>query len=150
MRVSELCKRPLVTCARDTTAREVAAVMRARHVGAVVVLDGAGRPAGIVTDRDLVVEVMAEAVDPDALLAEDVMAASPQTALDCESLTDAMWRMRAHGVRRLPVVDAAGIAIGMLAADDIAVSLAADLRELMQIAPAQREREARARAATLR
>lgn len=145
MKVSELCRRPLVTCPRDASAREVAAVMRARHVGALVVVDSAGRPAGIVTDRDLVIEVMAPGANADALLAQDVMTESPQTALDCESLVDAMWRMRAHGVRRLPVVDAAGVAVGMLAADDIAASLAADLRELMQIAPAQREREARAR-----
>ena len=103
MRVGDICKRSVVTCRRDASALELACLMRERRVGDVVVMDeqdGASTPIGIVTDRDLVVEVMANSVDPDMLRADEMIVGELVTVLDTELVYDAIWHMRRKGVRR--------------------------------------------------
>jgi CBS domain-containing protein len=150
--IGEICTRGVVTCKRDTSALELAQLMRERHVGAVVVVDGPeGRatPVGIVTDRDLVVEVMACSVDPGMLLAADLIVADPVTALDSELVFDAIWHMRRKGIRRLPVVDAQGYLTGILTSDDVTRFLAEQLTSVATIVPGQRQREQAKRSASL-
>src|ERR1039457_5778295 len=68
MRINQICTHAVVSCHRDTSALEIAKMMRDRHVGDIIVVDNTGGgavPVGIVTDRDLVVQVMARSVDPD-------------------------------------------------------------------------------------
>ena len=70
MRSGEICTRSVVTCGRDTRVLPLAQLMRNHHVGDVIVVDeheGKLTPAGVVTDRDPVVEVMAKSVNPDPL-----------------------------------------------------------------------------------
>jgi CBS domain-containing protein len=102
--------------------------MRENHVGSLVVVAQAGTPVlpvGMITDRDLAVGVMALGLDPEKTLVEAAM--RPRIALvrDSEGLGRAIALMRAEGVRRLPVVDAEGNLVGILAADDL-IELFAD------------------------
>lgn len=150
MRIGELCTREVVYCERATGVVEVAQLMRSHHVGDLIVVDrcnGRLRPVGIVTDRDLVVEVLARRVDPDSVTAGDLMTTALVTAQETEPVHDAIERMRARAVRRLPVVDDEGLLIGVLTADDVTELLAEELTEVARIGLRQLavEKSARAR-----
>ena len=140
MRIGEVCTRGVVYCGRDASVLEVAQMMRNHHVGDLVVAEtrnGRLEPLGVVTDRDLVIKVLAEGVGPETLKAADLMTRKLVTAADSESTHEAIVRMRAQGVRRLPVVDRSGALVGMLSADDVTEFLAEELTELAHIAPRQ-------------
>jgi CBS domain-containing protein len=95
--------------------------MREHHVGFLVVHqlgDDLRRPIGVVTDRDLVVQVMAKRADPEALKVDDVMTRQPLIAIESEDLSDLLQAMRLGGVRRVPVVDVRGALTGVVAIDD--------------------------------
>jgi len=140
MRIGELCTREVVYCGPHDSVPVVAQLMRNHHVGDLIVAEAHGGrliPVGVVTDRDLVVKVLAEDVAPDVLLARDLMTRTLVTATDSESVYDAVERMRAEGVRRLPVVGADGSLIGVLSADDITEFLAEELTGVARIGPRQ-------------
>ena len=148
MHIGEICTRSVVTCGREASAIEIARLMRDRHVGDVVVVepcDGGSKPVGIVTDRDLVVQVMAAPVDPDRLRAEDLVPRQLVTALESEGIYDAIWHMRSRGIRRLPVVDPRGRLRGVLSVDDVTRCLADELSEVGRIGKRQVEVEAAVR-----
>lgn len=122
MAIGEICSREVVFVARSESCAQAARLMRENHVGSLVVVAKAGAPAmpiGMITDRDLAVGVMALGLDPEKTLVEAVM--RPRIALvrESEGLGRAIALMRAEGVRRLPVVDADGNLVGVLAADDL-------------------------------
>ncbi|MES1943608.1 hypothetical protein PC39_05820 [Salinisphaera sp. PC39] len=118
MKVGSFCNRDPVTVRRDTEIREAARSMRTHHVGALVVVDG-GRPVGIVTDRDLVIEVLAGDVSDDKLTIGDVMTQDVGVIEEDEGFSEALVKMAELGARRLPVVDARGHLVGMVSLDDI-------------------------------
>lgn len=145
MQIGEICTREVVVCERDTNAVELAQLMRDRHVGDVIVVEpveGRAVPVGIVTDRDLVLDVLAEEADPATLAAGDLMSAELVTARDTEVVYDAVWHMRSKGIRRLPVVDARGFLVGVLTADDVTAFLAEELAQIARIVPYQTRLEA--------
>lgn len=122
MRVGEYCTRDVAIATPDTGIAEAARLMRAEHVGDLVVVeevDGARRPVGIVTDRDLVLEVLAVGLDPDAVTVGALSTRTLEAARTDEDLMDVLARMRTSGVRRMPVVDALGELAGILTADDV-------------------------------
>ena len=144
MRIGEICTREVVYCSRGAGVLEVAQLMRNHHVGDLIVAetrDGRLEPVGIVTDRDLVVKVLAEGVAPEALTAGDLMTRALVTAAESASVHEAIERMREEGVRRLPVVGADRALVGMLTRDDVTEFLAEELTGLAQIAPRQSVRE---------
>jgi len=147
MYISEICTHDVVTCARSTGVQELAQLMRDRHVGDVVVVDrgeDGAVPAGIVTDRDIVVRVLAKGLDVDAVTAGDLMGEPLITAFDSEAVHDAIWRMRSAGIRRLPVTDARGVLAGVVTMHDIAAHLAAELADMVRIVPSQGRHEQQA------
>jgi CBS domain-containing protein len=92
------------------------------HVGDLVVVEeaaGARRPVGIVTDRDLVMEVLAPGLDPETVTVGDLPTRDLAVAGVGDDLMETLARMGALGVRRMPVVDADGALAGILAADDV-------------------------------
>lgn len=123
MRVGDLCSRAVATVAPAASLREAALAMRNAHVGALVVVQhdgGRARPVGIVTDRDIVVAVIAvPGARPEGIRVRDVMPGRLLLAREDESAFDAVRTMQDNGVRRLPVVDAAGNLCGMLSAEDV-------------------------------
>jgi signal-transduction protein with cAMP-binding, CBS, and nucleotidyltransferase domain len=136
MHVGQICNRSLVTCDREMPAAELARKMRDQHVADVLVVeDHGGRltPVGLVTDRDLVVGVIARGRDPNQVRAADIMCADLETVVDSELIYDAIWHMRKRQIVRLPVVDAHGALVGMLTADDVAEFLASELTEVARL-----------------
>ena len=122
MRVGEYCTREVVIATRDTGIGEAARLMREEHVGDLVVVvehDEAKRPVGIVTDRDLVLEVLARDIDPISVTVGDLPSRELAVAGENDDLMDTLERMRGLGVRRIPVVDSDGALTGILAVDDM-------------------------------
>jgi CBS domain-containing protein len=144
MNVGEVCNREVVVIEKGATVLEAARRMRSEHVGDLVVVTRTDRrrPVGIVTDRDLVVGVMAmDYPHGRALLVGDVMSAELVTAREDEPLEDAIGRMRVHGVRRVPVVNAEGTLEGLLTLDDLLDLLVGELGQLTRVMPRQRQQE---------
>lgn len=148
MRVSQVCTRNVVCAASDRTVREVAETMRRNHVGSVVVVDGrhaedaGSAPIGLLTDRDIVVSVVAPGILPEVVTVGDVMSLPLYTIDEDSELADAIARMREKGVRRLVVTDRAGGLAGILAVDDVYDALTAQLGELGRAVEREQVREA--------
>lgn len=124
MNALELCQRKVVTVRRHEELGTAAWMMRERHVGCLVVVEPAGvtggeRPIGMLTDRDIVTNVILHDSDPRAVSVEQAMTRQPLTVSTTTSIEDALQRMRAGHVRRVPVVDERGRLAGILALDDI-------------------------------
>jgi CBS domain-containing protein len=148
MLLRDVCMPDVVFCSADTRVNEAAHLMRHRHVGDLVIVeDPAGDriPLGVVTDRDIVVEVLANNLDPATTTVADIMRTPVVIAADNEDTEQAMERMRAHGVRRLPVVGAGGALVGIVTLDDLLKVLAADAAILLDIVAKAQTHEHRAR-----
>jgi CBS domain-containing protein len=142
MNAYELCQRHVVTVRRHEELATAAWMMRERNVGCLVVVESAGamggeKPIGMLTDRDIVTNVIARKGDPCTLVVEDVMTLRPLTVWASASLEDALQRMRSGGVRRVPVIDDRGRLAGILALDDIFEHLAE--RAPFAVTPIRRE-----------
>ncbi len=144
MTVGEICNREVVVIGREASVQEAARLMREHHVGCLVVVEereGRTVPVGLVTDRDLVVELLALDLDPDAVAVGDLMSADPVLAYEEDRLWDTLRRMRIEGVRRVPVVDRSGALQGILTLDDLLELLAGELAELARVVLRERRRE---------
>jgi CBS domain-containing protein len=136
MPVSEICNREIIVVRRDDTVHEAAKLMRQHHVGDVVVVEernGVRVPVGIVTDRDLVVEIMAPDVVQMFITVGDIMGLNLVTIQESMGVYESIQYMRGKGVRRLPVVDRKGGLIGILTLDDLLELLAEELLELSRL-----------------
>ena len=119
MKLRELMTERVVTAGRDDTAASVARTMREKGVGSVVVTDAEGDPAGIVTDRDLTLRILAEGRDAEARIGD--CATTPLVSGEPDmGLEEAAALMVRHRVRRLPILDGGSLA-GIVTLDDIAV-----------------------------
>lgn len=132
MDISSLCHRDIVSINARATVREAAERMRQHHVGALVVTDPdePGRAIGVVTDRNLVVDLLAQGLPVEGLaigtLCSTNLIGVPSTA----TLPDAVQAMRRAGVRRLLVVRPGGGLVGLVSADDLFEAIAAELESL--------------------
>lgn len=149
MKIGELCNRNVVVIDQQESALAAARLMREFHVGDVVVVSSAGgrrKPTGIVTDRDLVLEVMASEVDPGSVRVEDIFS-SPRlvTASVDDDLEETLDNMRAHGIRRVPVVEHDGSLAGIITVDDILDEVTDQLTDIVRLVATQQRREQRLR-----
>jgi len=122
MNLSELCTLDPVCCARSATAAVAAQLMRDHHVGDLIVVDDITEEryvVGVVTDRDLVVQVMSCGLAPALVKISDLIRAPVIIARESEDLSTALERMRSHGVRRLPIVDEHERLAGVITLDDL-------------------------------
>lgn len=136
MSVGQYCNRHVITTDRATEIREIARMMRHHHVGTVVVVERRGDkdyPIGIITDRDLVVEVLAQNLSPETVTVGDVMSSGLVTAREDDNFWRMLDRMSAKGIRRLPVVDEEGVLVGILTVDDILTALAVGLSDVTRL-----------------
>ena len=148
MRIGEICTVQTICCTRDETVQGAALLMRKHHVGDLVVIDqpdGERVPIGIITDRDIVVSVIALGLDPASLLVGDIMSDDLLTATEDHDVYETIERMRLRSIRRVPVVNAAGGLTGIVSADDLLEFLAEEMAELSRISPHQQAHEKRAR-----
>ncbi|BCZ84425.1 CBS domain-containing protein [Paraburkholderia terrae] len=150
MKAADICTREVITCPSGTTVLEACKIMRASHVGDIVAVeaipDGKLRPKGIVTDRDIVLEVLAREVDAAKLFVDDVMSSPLVVVYDWEDVWQVAKRMRLHAIRRMPVVDEAGELVGVVSLDDLLDSACALLSELSLVAGRQPHFELKQRA----
>ena len=127
----------------ETTALVVAQMMRRHHVGAMVVVDAEekSRAIGIVSDRDLVLELIAEELDPAVFTAGDIMSSNLVMAKPEMDAMDAVQLMNAHSVRRLVIEDDVGRLVGIVTMEDVLELLAHGLADLAAGMVGARERE---------
>lgn len=130
MSLERFC-RPVVTARLDEPVAAAAKKLRDQRVGCLVV-DRDGKPFGILTDRDLAIRVLADGLDPRTAKVADVATIDPIVVSESEGLETAARRMRQHGVRRLPVVDARGMTKGIVTADDLVRMLGRELGDLAE------------------
>ncbi|MDE2627800.1 MAG: CBS domain-containing protein [Burkholderiales bacterium] len=148
MLVKDICTLDAVSCGRDTNILEAARLMRLHHTGDLIIVDdpqGDRTPVGIVTDRDIVVEVLAAERDPATTRVSGIMPARLVIASAAEDVAEAVERMRLHGVRRLPVVDHDGSLLGIVTLDDILTLHAGQAATLAAIVAKEQTREQRSR-----
>jgi len=120
--------KPTVVADEKEPVRSIARMLRDEHVGCVVITRGR-HPVGIITDRDIAIRIVAEGRDP-AVTAADVMTYDPIVVAEDESIETAAYKMRKHGIRRLPVVTGDGAIAGMVTADDLVMLLGRELADL--------------------
>ena len=137
MPVNNLARSDVVTASRDESVREIATMMDDEKVGSVVITDGS-EPVGIVTDRDLALQVIAAGNTPDEIAAEDVMSTDLQTIEKTGGFYEATEIMSENGIRRLPVVGSEGELTGILTTDDLNELLADEHQQLADVVQAQR------------
>jgi CBS domain-containing protein len=127
--LGKICIKPVVTASAQMTVEQAARAMRDKNVGALVVVN-AGRPIGMLTDRDIAVEVVARGVDPDTARVGDVMHKKPATIREDLGILDAVKAFARTGVRRLPVVTRGGALVGVIAVDDLIMLLGNEMGHL--------------------
>jgi CBS domain-containing protein len=128
----------------ETSALVVAQLMRKHQIGALVVVDAQekSRPVGIVTDRDLVLELMAEGLDPAVFTAGDIMTVDLVVASPETDTMEAVQLMKMHRLRRLVIVDGANRLMGIATMEDILELLTRELADLTAGLAGARDREA--------
>lgn len=148
MPVNLLCNPNVATVSARQDVAEAAALMREQHVGNLIVVEprgGALVPVGILTDRDIVVGVIAKGVAPGDVTVGDTMTRDPLTLREDSGLEFALREMRRYGVRRAPVVRANGDLAGVIAIDDVIQHLATQLGRLADLIRLEQDAELRAR-----
>ncbi|MGZ8907402.1 MAG: CBS domain-containing protein [Methylobacter sp.] len=146
MPIGEFCNREVVYATRETSIPEAAQLMRRYHVGNLVVvdeIDGKRVPVGIVTDRDMVIEIISQSLDFNAFSVGDIMSPQLVSVQETEGVFETIRLMRTKGIRRIPVVNQKGGLEGIVSADDILDLLAEEMAELAKVAPREQEREAK-------
>jgi CBS domain-containing protein len=122
--------------------------MREHHVGSLVVVDESARgrkPVGILTDRDIAIEVVAAGVAPASVTVGEIMGPDLVTAREGDEPWETIQLMRQKGIRRVPVVDGKGILVGIVTVDDLLEIIAEEIDGLAKVITAEQTREARTR-----
>ena len=148
MLLKEICTPDVVSCAADRSVLHAARLMRQHHVGDVIIvedMESDSSPIGVVTDRDIVVEVLGKELDPARVTLRQIMRTPVVVASITEDAAQALERMKFHGVRRIPVVDEKSRLIGVLSLDDLLQRLAADAASLAEVVTREQDREHRMR-----
>jgi CBS domain-containing protein len=144
MKIGELCNRTVVVARPDEPVATVAELMRQHHVGSVVIVEGpveARKPIGIVTDRDIVLEVVARGLDPKRVPASEIMSSRLRMASEDDSVEDVLHKLATHGVHRVPIVDENGVLQAVFAADDFVEWAQEQLVDLARVFQRSLQRE---------
>lgn len=145
MRIGNVCTQQVVCTHRNATVTEAAQLMREFHVGTLVVADGEQdnvTPVGLVTDRDIVVSVVAARIDADAVIVGEVMNPTLVTVFEDDDVYETIQKMGLKGIRRLPVVDSDGRLVGIVSEDDVLEQLSREMATLATISQRQQTKEA--------
>jgi CBS domain-containing protein len=146
MKIRDICSREVVTAHPNQTLAEAAALMRKRHVGALVAVEQPEariKPVGIVTDRDIVIAIVAvSGARPEGIRVCDIMSTRLVLAGADDGVFEAARAMSERGVRRLPVVAADGTLFGIVTANDLYRVMANEMASLAAAVKGGVEREA--------
>jgi signal-transduction protein with cAMP-binding, CBS, and nucleotidyltransferase domain len=142
MWVDNICSRSVAFIGINSSARDAAWKMNEAQTGTLIVIaQNEAKPIGILTDRDLVLKVLARGASAEAVCVGNVMTRDVGTCRYDDDLFEAAQTMRRYGVRRLPVLDENGLVMGLITADDIYAALATHMRELWQALARERLHE---------
>jgi len=145
MNVGNACNRHVVQIGKGEKVLEAARRMREQHVGDLVVVEerGArGKPVGVITDRDIVVGLLAKDVAHlEQLDVGDLLTHAAITAREDEDVTAVVARMQQQGVRRMPVVDKAGVLVGIFTVDDLLRMLSDSLASVVSLIAREQRHE---------
>lgn len=124
MQAREVMTREPVSCTPETPAEEAARLMREHDCGAIPVVesDGSRTLVGVVTDRDIAVRGVAAGLGPDALV-RDLMTPEPEACAPEADVHDVESVMKRNQLRRVPIIDAGGQLVGIIAQADLARKL---------------------------
>ena len=139
MPVDDLARSEVVTATEQTHVSEIATTMAEEMVGSVVIVDDDETPTGIVTDRDLALQCIAEEGETSDLTAGNVMSEDIKTVERGSGFYEAVDTMSENGIRRLPVTDDSGELVGILTTDDLTTLLADEQKGLANVIEAQRQ-----------
>jgi CBS domain-containing protein len=146
MPIGDVCVRDVMVATKDVTIQQAAVLMRRYHVGdLVVVQEGAnGRqiPVGIVTDRDIVVSVVAPTLNPGVYTVGDLVSRELVTVTEDQGVFETIQHMRMTGVRRMPVIGREGGLVGIVSADDLIQLLSDEMTELAKLIAREQALEA--------
>jgi CBS domain-containing protein len=142
---SKLYRTEVAVISASSPIAEAAKLMRDYRVGSIVVIqlnsDGSFSPIGLLTDRDIVTELVAEEIDLKTVLVADIMSPDPITVRHTAQLDEMVKIMRQYNVRRLPVVDERRHLVGFVSFDDLLERVGFELSSLSQISQGQNKFE---------
>jgi predicted transcriptional regulator len=145
MKVGDICKREVTVIEKKESLLKAGRRMRESHLGSLIVVEKEGDPSipmGILTDRDILMQVLTEGVPLEKISVEDIMTTDLVTAKENDSIYDTVQKMRQRGIRRIPVVDSRRNLIGILTADDLLEILSKEIRHLSEVFIQEMENEA--------
>lgn len=148
MYIGEICNREVVVADKSSSITAIAKLMREYHVGSVVITEIQNEchiPVGIITDRDLVIEIMAKAVSTASVTAGDIMTTELTMVRESHRLWDTIQLMCGKGVRRAPVINDENVLIGIITVDDILEVVISELDNITRLMAVERSREKRLR-----
>jgi CBS domain-containing protein len=144
MSVGEICNRNVIIAYKSVVLSEAARLMRDQHVGSLVIVEqrDQGRvPIGILTDRDIIIAVVARDLDARNMAISEAMSADLVIVHEEDAVVDALRLMRSHGVRRVPVVAREGALVGIITVDDLLEIVARELSDLAGAIQSERAHE---------
>jgi len=140
--LKNVVKHTLVTIEPDAKVTKASQLMVEKNVGCLLVLEN-GKPRGLLTDRDIVVRCIAKNIDVDDCTVENILSESPKFVKETDGFFDVIRTMKEAGVRRIPVVDGNGKAVGIVSFGDILSVLGEELYTVTRgTTPSKEEREA--------
>jgi CBS domain-containing protein len=148
MTLKTICNREVLIAQKNDTLVEAAKLMREYQVGSIVVIEeqnGVRYPVGLVTDRDIVIEVIAKEVDINSVTLGDVMYRDIILGKENDDVNETIKIMRQRGIRRLPVVDGSGALVGIVTMDDLIDLIAEQLKDIATLIGKQQNVEKRYR-----
>jgi CBS domain-containing protein len=144
MKVGEICNREVIFAEEDDRVSEAARLMREHHVGSLIVV--AKGDTRVLTDRDIVVEVLTAGLDYRTVTVGEIMSRDLISVREEDDILDAFKTMRRRGIRRLPVLTRSGTLAGIVTIDDLLELLSEQFDDLVKAIGSEQSREARVRA----
>lgn len=141
LKVIDLAVHQVATTSADKSILDCALQMRREHVGSLIIVDDAGHPVGMITDRDITIEGVARNLDLGVTKVRDLMTSPVVTARETEGMVMALARMRENGIRRLPIVDDAGCLVGVVTNSNLIKELSELLDGLVRNISSSKTRE---------
>ncbi len=144
MFIGEICNRNVIIATRETSILELAQLMREHHVGSIIITEqqnACNIPVGIITDRDLVIELLSKDIDTKSVSAGDVMSTDLTSVRESNHVYDTLKLMRGKGIRRMPVVNDENVLVGILTVDDLLDVVISELDDIVNIVAIEQKRE---------
>lgn len=132
MAVSQMMSQDITSLPGNASIMDAAKFMTDMNVGSVIVMDGS-KPMGILTDRDIMIRAMVEGRDPNTTAIRDIMVSPVATVSEDNDILDVTHMMSEKKVRRCPVVNSNGMLVGMIALDDILISLGQEMQDIASV-----------------